>query len=113
VLSKRLFLEIKAGTWSSGAKPRVDMKLLTGFDAPSCTVIYLDNTLRDHNLFQAICRINRLDGEDKKFGHIVDYKELYEAVQKSLAVYTSGELEVDADGSISSKTKTLTETEKP
>jgi type I restriction enzyme, R subunit len=87
-------------------------KLLTGFDAPSCTVIYLDmdNKLRDHNLFQAICRTNRLGGEDKKFGHIVDYKELYEAVQKSLAVYTSGELEVDADGSISSKTKTLTET---
>jgi type I restriction enzyme, R subunit len=73
-------------------------KLLTGFDAPSCTVIYLDNKLRDHNLFQAICRTNRLDGDDKKFGHIVDYKELYEAVQKSLAVYTSSELEVDADG---------------
>ena len=37
-------------------------KLLTGFDAPSCTYIYLDNELRDHNLFQAICRTNRLDG---------------------------------------------------
>jgi type I restriction enzyme, R subunit len=40
-------------------------KLLTGFDAPSCSYIYLDNELRDHNLFQAICRTNRLDGEDK------------------------------------------------
>ncbi len=40
-------------------------KLLTGFDAPSCTYIYLDNELRDHNLFQAICRTNRLDGDDK------------------------------------------------
>ena len=37
-------------------------KLLTGFDALSCTYIYLDNELRDHNLFQAICRTNRLDG---------------------------------------------------
>ncbi len=53
-------------------------KLLTGFDAPSCTYIYLDNELRDHNLFQAICRTNRLDGEDKDYGHIVDYKELFE-----------------------------------
>ena len=43
-------------------------KLLTGFDAPSCTYIYLDNELRDHNLFQAICRTNRLDGDDKDYG---------------------------------------------
>ncbi len=50
-------------------------KLLTGFDAPSCTYIYLDNELRDHNLFQAICRTNRLDGDDKDYGHIVDFKE--------------------------------------
>jgi type I restriction enzyme R subunit len=53
-------------------------KLLTGFDAPSCTYIYLDNELRDHNLFQAICRTNRLDGDDKDYGHIVDFKELFE-----------------------------------
>jgi type I restriction enzyme, R subunit len=52
-------------------------KLLTGFDAPSCTYIYLDNELRDHNLFQAICRTNRLDGDDKDYGHIVDFKELF------------------------------------
>src|SRR5690554_582049 len=49
-------------------------KLLTGFDAPSCSYIYLDNELRDHNLFQAICRTNRLDGSDKEYGHIVDFK---------------------------------------
>ena len=53
-------------------------KLLTGFDAPSCTYIYLDNELHDHNLFQAICRTNRLDGDDKDYGHIVDFKELFE-----------------------------------
>ena len=51
-------------------------KLLTGFDAPSCTYIYLDNKLHDHTLFQAICRTNRLDGEDKTYGHIVDFKKL-------------------------------------
>ena len=47
-------------------------KLLTGFDAPSCTYIYLDNEMRDHNLFQAICRTNRLDGDDKDFGRTPD-----------------------------------------
>lgn len=73
-------------------------KLLTGFDAPSCTYIYLDNELRDHNLFQAICRTNRLDGDDKGYGHIVDYKELFEKVQNSIAVYTSDELDIDEDG---------------
>jgi len=74
-------------------------KLLTGFDAPSCTYIYLDNEMRDHSLFQAICRTNRLDGDDKDYGHIVDYKELFEHVQNSVAVYNSDELDIDADGS--------------
>jgi type I restriction enzyme, R subunit len=73
-------------------------KLLTGFDAPSCTYIYLDNELHDHNLFQAICRTNRLDGDDKDFGYIVDFKELFQDVQNSIAVYTSDELDIDADG---------------
>ncbi len=70
-------------------------KLLTGFDAPSCTYIYLDNELHDHNLFQAICRTNRLDGDDKDYGHIVDYKELFGDVQKAIAVYSSDELDID------------------
>ncbi len=73
-------------------------KLLTGFDAPSCTYIYLDNELRDHNLFQAICRTNRLDGDDKDYGHIVDYKELFSKVQDAIAVYTSDELDTEACG---------------
>lgn len=73
-------------------------KLLTGFDAPSCTYIYLDNELRDHNLFQAICRTNRLDGDDKDYGHIVDYKELFANVQHAISVYTSDELAPDAQG---------------
>ncbi|HID36229.1 MAG TPA: type I restriction endonuclease subunit R, partial [Ghiorsea sp.] len=70
-------------------------KLLTGFDAPSCSVIYLDNELRDHNLFQAICRTNRLDGADKDYGYIVDFKELFGDVQKAIAVYSSDELDLD------------------
>lgn len=71
-------------------------KLLTGFDAPSCTYIYLDNELRDHNLFQAICRTNRLDGDDKDYGYIVDFKELFGDVQQAIAVYSSDELDIDA-----------------
>lgn len=70
-------------------------KLLTGFDAPSCTYIYLDNELRDHNLFQAICRTNRLDGDDKDYGYIVDFKELFSDVQEAIAVYSSDELDID------------------
>jgi type I restriction enzyme R subunit len=73
-------------------------KLLTGFDAPSCTYIYLDNELHDHNLFQAICRTNRLDGDDKDYGHIVDYKELFSDVQQAIAVYSSDELDLEDGG---------------
>lgn len=70
-------------------------KLLTGFDAPSCTYIYLDNELHDHTLFQAICRTNRLDGDDKDYGHIVDFKGLFKDVQEAIAVYSSDELDID------------------
>jgi type I restriction enzyme, R subunit len=70
-------------------------KLLTGFDAPSCTYIYLDHKLGDHNLFQAICRTNRLDGDDKDYGHIVDFKELFGDVQEAIAIYNSDELDTD------------------
>jgi type I restriction enzyme R subunit len=70
-------------------------KLLTGFDAPSCTYIYLDHQLRDHNLFQAICRTNRLDGDDKDYGYIVDFMELFGQVQEAIAVYSSDELDKD------------------
>ena len=64
-------------------------KLLTGFDAPPCTYIYIDKSMQDHGLFQAICRTNRLDGEDKEFGYIVDYKDLFKKVENAIAVYTS------------------------
>ncbi|MFH1690245.1 MAG: HsdR family type I site-specific deoxyribonuclease [Candidatus Eisenbacteria bacterium] len=72
-------------------------KLLTGFDAPPCTYLYIDKSMQDHGLFQAICRVNRLDGEDKDFGHIVDYKDLFKKVENAIAVYTS-ELDHSAGG---------------
>jgi type I restriction enzyme, R subunit len=72
-------------------------KLLTGFDAPSCTYLYIDKSMQDHALFQAICRTNRLDGEDKTFGYIVDYKDLFKKVQGAMAVYTT-ELDDSAGG---------------
>jgi type I restriction enzyme R subunit len=64
-------------------------KLLTGFDAPHCTYLYIDKSMQDHGLFQAICRTNRLDGEDKEFGYIVDYKDLFKKVENAIAVYAS------------------------
>jgi type I restriction enzyme R subunit len=64
-------------------------KLLTGFDAPPCTYLYIDKSMQDHGLFQAICRVNRLDGETKDFGYIVDYKNLLPKVESAIQVYTS------------------------
>jgi len=64
-------------------------KLLTGFDAPSCTYLYIDKSMQDHGLFQAICRVNRLDTADKQFGYIVDYKDLFKKVENAVAVYTT------------------------
>ncbi len=74
-------------------------KLLTGFDAPSATYLYIDRDMRDHNLFQAICRVNRLgtnlkrviddpDSETifthKDFGLIVDFKHLFNNIQNAI-----------------------------
>lgn len=64
-------------------------KLLTGFDAPPCTYIYIDKKMQDHTLFQAICRVNRLDTDDKDYGYIVDYMELFGKVTDAIHVYTS------------------------
>lgn len=68
-------------------------KLLTGFDAPSATYLYIDKQMRDHGLFQAICRVNRLDGEDKEYGYIVDYKDLFKSLGTAIQDYTSGALD--------------------
>ena len=63
-------------------------KLLTGFDAPSATYLYIDKQMQDHGLFQAICRVNRLDGEDKEYGYIIDYKDLFRSLEQSIKDYT-------------------------
>ena len=68
-------------------------KLLTGFDAPSATYLYIDKQMRDHGLFQAICRVNRLDGDDKQYGYIIDYKDLFQSLEGAVGDYTSGALD--------------------
>ncbi len=69
-------------------------KLLVGFDAPNCSYLYIDKNMQDHGLFQAICRVNRLDSEDKKFGFIIDYKDLFMKMEDTVKVYTT-ELDYD------------------
>lgn len=64
-------------------------KLLTGFDAPSATYLYIDKNMQDHGLFQAICRVNRLDGDDKEYGYIVDYRDLFKSLEDAVSDYTS------------------------
>ena len=64
-------------------------KLLTGFDAPSATYLYIDKKMQDHGLFQAICRVNRLDGDDKEYGYIIDYKDLFKSLETSIKDYTA------------------------
>lgn len=84
-------------------------KLLTGFDAPSATYLYIDKDMRDHNLFQAICRVNRLgvdikDKENpdstpifthKEFGLIVDFKHLFNNIRDAVTNFN------DANGGLS------------
>jgi len=65
-------------------------KLLTGFDAPPATYLYIDRSMRDHGLFQAVCRVNRLDGDDKDYGYIVDYMDLFKSLENAVMDYTSG-----------------------
>jgi hypothetical protein len=82
------------GVWRLSRRPS---RKLTGFDAPPCTYLYIDKSMRDHGPFQAICRTNRLDGDDKDFGYIVDYKDLFKKVENAISVYTS-ELDHSAGG---------------
>ncbi|GAA8542096.1 hypothetical protein KYTH14_03790 [Helicobacter pylori] len=82
-------------------------KLLTGFDAPSLTYLYIDAKMKDHKLFQAVCRVNRLDSEDKDFGSIIDYSDLFDSLQEVHSDYTNGAFEnyerEDIQGFISDK----------
>ena len=94
-------------------------KLLTGFDAPSATILYIDNEIKDHTLFQAVCRVNRL-GEDikdengnvivkthKEFGRIVDFKNLFNSIENAVTKFNDGTGfegldDVDIDGLLDS-----------
>lgn len=86
-------------------------KLLTGFDAPSACVLYIDKHMENHNLFQAICRVNRMDGDDKEYGYIVDYQNLFECISGAIGDYTSdgaalsGYDKEDIEGYIKEKNK--------
>ena len=62
----------------------VTSKLLTGFDAPALQVMYLDKPMKDHTLLQAICRTNRVYGQEKSHGLIVDYIGIFDDVAKAL-----------------------------
>jgi|688.fasta_scaffold22488_4 type I restriction enzyme R subunit len=62
----------------------VTSKLLTGFDAPILQVMYLDKPMKDHNLLQAICRVNRTYGQTKTHGLIVDYIGIFDDVAMAL-----------------------------
>ncbi len=86
-------------------------KLLTGFDAPSLTYLYIDKKMQDHGLFQAVCRVNRLDGEDKDFGCIIDYSDLFDSLQEAHSDYANGAFEnyekEDIQGLISNKAQKI------
>jgi type I restriction enzyme R subunit len=75
-------------------------KLLTGFDEPRNAVLYIDKYLKEHNLLQAIARVNRLH-EDKKFGYLVDYRGILKELDTSLEAYqdladrTQGGFDID------------------
>lgn len=86
-------------------------KLLTGFDAPRNTIMYLCRTLREHTLLQAIARVNRLYedetlGAEKEFGYIVDYSSILGELDKALTMYADAGLEdfdeQDLEGTLTS-----------
>lgn len=67
-------------------------KLLTGFDSPRNSVLYLDKNLKEHNILQAIARVNRLwDG--KEYGLVVDYRGIFGALNEAIDTYTALEKE--------------------
>jgi hypothetical protein len=67
-------------------------KLLTGFDAPICQVLYIDRELKEHGLLQAIARTNRLR-EGKEYGLIVDYRGLIQKLDAAMDMYSGAGLE--------------------
>lgn len=81
-------------------------KLLTGFDEPKNTVLYLDRKLKDHTLLQAIARVNRVC-DDKDFGYIVDYYGVLGALNSALDIYTDFDAE-DLEGAFTDINEEIT-----
>ncbi|MFL0270113.1 type I restriction endonuclease subunit R [Candidatus Clostridium radicumherbarum] len=66
--------------------------LLTGFDAPIEQVMYLDRPLKEHTLLQAIARVNRTSGDNKRCGYVVDYYGVLDFLEEALAIFDKDEL---------------------
>ncbi|WP_417737749.1 type I restriction endonuclease subunit R [Rosistilla oblonga] len=100
--SEKKYLERTIDDFEKKPHPEIIIcvdKLLTGFDAPCNTVLYIDKRLRDHNILQAIARVNRLfDGKD--FGLVVDYRGIFGALDEAVKKYDalSGFEEEDLEG---------------
>ena len=99
-------------TFKHGSDPEILIvvsKLLTGFDAPRNTVLYLTRKLKEHTLLQAIARVNRLYDDDegakpKEFGYIIDYAGILGELDQALTTYSAleGFEECDLAGALSS-----------
>lgn len=87
--SEKRYLEQTVDDFGNKTEPEIIIcvnKLLTGFDAPCNTVLYIDKRLQDHNILQAIARVNRLfDGKD--FGLVVDYRGIFGALDEAVKRY--------------------------
>jgi type I restriction enzyme R subunit len=81
---------------------------LTGFDAPSCSTVYLDKPMRNHTLMQAIARANRVF-PGKHSGLIVDYANVFASLEKALAIYGAGK---DGANPVKDKAKLVEEMRK-
>jgi type I restriction enzyme R subunit len=93
---RRLMVESNPGLDEKFKDPADPLRLvfvcamwLTGFDAPSCSTLYLDKPMRNHTLMQTIARANRVY-PGKHSGQIVDYANVFASLEKALAVYGAG-----------------------
>jgi len=75
----------------------VNEMLITGFDAPIEQVMYLDNVIKEHNLLQAIARVNRVYNKDKSCGFVVDYVGVLKDLRKALSIYSNEDIDEITD----------------
>ena len=89
--SEREYNKLLINAFKNADEPEIIIvvdKLLTGFDAPRNTILYLTRKLKDHTLLQAIARVNRIC-EGKDFGYIVDYRGILENLDQALDLYSA------------------------